>query len=195
MIVMGVRPQFEIVDVVNLCGLGSRFYRVIRLILSVYESWQSQDTRGVGGGGIAAKFPHHRPLKRFGLLLSNPLHFPNDLILFERSLKDIIGLWHEAGILHRFKGHGAVVVNIEVEVPDRLDMLFSATLRVALQRIHPDVNIRGNVLVLQPRLEVRACGILGRRNSLNGFTRPAVPHEYSNPVCRLEVLEYVFRSR
>src|SRR5260370_743513 len=75
---------------------------------------------------------------------------------------------------------------------DRLDILFGAALRVPLKSIHADVDIRADVLVAEPRLELWACRILRRRNSLDRFTCPAVPHEHSNPVDRLEVLKDVF---
>ena len=92
-----IRAKPEVFEMVCLRRCWLCLYYMLRLILSIYELWQSQNARRIRGSGIAAEFSHHRTLKRLCLILCNPLDLPNDLILFRRCLKNIVGPWRQAG--------------------------------------------------------------------------------------------------
>src|SRR5437867_2969003 len=98
-----IRAKPEVFEMVSLRRCWLCVYYMLRLILSIYELWQSQDARRIRSSGIAAEFPHHLPLKRLCLTLGNPFDLPNDLILFWGCLKDVVGPWHQARIFDCFQ--------------------------------------------------------------------------------------------
>ena len=62
--------------------------------LPIGESWQAKHTRRVRCREIAAKLIGEAAQQRFRFVLTESAHFPYDLVLTGRGIKDKVWRWH-----------------------------------------------------------------------------------------------------
>ena len=133
--------------------------------------------------------------KTFGLFEIHAFDFPDDLMFLRRTIQHVIRLGDDTGILDGFEGLRAAVVQVEIDMPDGLDVFLGPSRGIFLERVHPYIDVRAvRVLVAKPRLELGACGFLRTGDALDGFAEVPVEHQHGNAVGGLEIVENVFRS-
>src|SRR5581483_11134397 len=120
------RAQSKIGEMIDTAGVPFRPHTEFRVVLAVEEPWETQDARRVSSRGIASEFPRHGPEEPFGLFLSHSFDPPNDLKLLRRSVDGVVRSRHKIGLANPGEGRRAIVVDVEIEMADGLDVLFSS---------------------------------------------------------------------
>lgn len=164
-------------------------------ILSIHEGGKAENASRIRSCQIGVELSRHSAQEVLGLILPDVLDFPYDLKFRRRSFKDIIWCRHATRASDRFEGLRSMPINIEIQVPDFLDVLFGSALSIGLKRVHADVHVGGQILVSKPELKIRRGRIVGRSNALNRFRSFRVSNEDCHAVGRFEVFEDVFRRR
>jgi len=72
------------------------------VVLLVGETGDTQDASRIGRGGIAAEFICHGAQETFGFLEVHALNFPNNLMLFRRTIQYIVGRGDDAEVFDSF---------------------------------------------------------------------------------------------
>src|SRR5216683_3073145 len=175
--------------------LSAGLHIEVCFVLLVGETGNPQYASRVGRGGIATKLARHCMQETFGLFEIHALDFPDNLMLLGRTIQNVIRLGDDTGILNSFEGFRASMIQVEIDMPDGLDLFLGSCCGIFLEWVHAYIDVRAvRVLVAKPGLKFGACGFLCASDALDGFTEVPVEHEHGNAVGGLEIVENVFRS-
>jgi hypothetical protein len=93
--------------------------------------------------------------------------------------------------------HGgfAIVIKVEVNVPDLADMFLGPPVRFGLERVGGEIDIIAlRIAVAQPGLEFARSQMLGRANPLHRGSGSSIQHNHGQPVGILEIGQNVVTS-
>ena len=99
---------------------GKRLYiHKMRLpVFVVIEARKPEDPGAVGRSRVGAGFLDQRPLELLGLLLGKPLDFPDDLPPIRRGVDQVVRLRQIRAREQFFDRGCAVIVKVQVHVPN-----------------------------------------------------------------------------
>ena len=131
----------------------------------------------------------------FCLFETHAFHLPYNLEFSRRTGQDVIWFRDGARVFDGFQSFRSPMIQVEINMPDGLDVFLRSRRGILPERVHPYINVRPvGVLVAQPGLKLRTRRLLRAGDALNGFSEVPVQHEHGDPVGLLEVVEDIFRS-
>jgi hypothetical protein len=90
---------------------------------------KSQNARRVGSRRIATELTRHRVQETFCLFEIHAFDLPDDLMVLWRTIQDVVRLRDDPGILDRFEGFWAAVIQVNVDSMSSLVRVEASLLR------------------------------------------------------------------
>jgi hypothetical protein len=161
----------------------------------IKKARQAKDARRVRGSGIRSEFVGHPAEQSFRTIAAYAVNLPYDLEFIAGRRENIVRLRHEVRSLYRIKGGGSLVVEINIQITYREDVLFGSRSSTRLERIHADINIEpvSAVLGVKPFLERPFEDSCGASDALDRLSSVSVPHQESQLIRGLKNLSKVIR--
>src|SRR5437764_13786784 len=140
---------------IDTVGMSFCLHQVLRLVLPVLESRNAQYAGRVRCRRIASERASHGPSQDLGLLRGNSLNPPDQLVSAWRRVDGVVRRRDEIRFSNTCEGSGSVVIEIQVKMTDRVDILFSSSPGTRFQGVHShvDVVLLFVILVTEPLLE------------------------------------------
>jgi hypothetical protein len=100
------------------------------------------------------------------------------------------------GILDCPESFGASVIQIEIDVPDCVNVALRSGVRSAFERVHPDVDVESRLIpLLEPLLKIRGGDLFRRCDPLDDFLGTPIPKQKRDSVRELEIVEDILGRR
>src|SRR6266850_4023168 len=111
-------------------------------------------------------------------------------------MEDVVRRGQESRLLNRGQRCRAVAVEIQVEMANRLNVIFRSSTGARFERIHSDIDVARIlvVLVMQPVLEGGLRNTRGSCDPLYGLAALAISHQDGQPVRGMKARAEIFTS-
>jgi hypothetical protein len=166
------------------------------VVLPVREARKTEEPGNVGGRRIAAILRGQGTQQRFRMSCVEAFDAPDHLMFSGRGVENEVRWRHVAGSADGLKRSAGFLVEVEISVAYLADLFFGPASRPFSYWIHSDEYVgTGLVLLVKPRLKVRACDCFGRKNSLGYLVPSSIPDKHRNLITWVVKSKHVFLCR
>src|SRR5579871_1704939 len=166
------------------------------VVLPVRETRKTEKPGNISGCRVAAILRGQGTQQRFRLSGVEAFDAPDHLMFSWRSVENEARWWHVPGSTDGLKRGTCFLVEIEIRMAYFANLFLGAVSRAFSYRIHSDENVSSRlVLLVKPRLKVRACDCFGGKNSLHRLVLSPIPDQHRDLITWLVKSKHVFRRR